>query len=79
MSKKCPYCGSYNTEISVGNYVGRGLINAGRGAIAIGAHMIGGLFCPSVGTAAGHTAWHNVDPGEFKEHYCCNCGRDFSA
>lgn len=26
MSKKCPYCGSYNTETAVINYLGRGLL-----------------------------------------------------
>lgn len=79
MSKKCPHCGSYTTEISVGNYAGRALLNAGRVTLALGAHVVGGLFGPSAGTAAGHTTWHNTDPGELKGHHCCNCGRDFSA
>lgn len=27
-NKRCPYCGSLNTEVSLGNYATRGIINA---------------------------------------------------
>ena len=79
MSKKCPYCGSYNTEVSVSNYATRAVINTGRFVIATGASIIASAFSPSAGHAAGHTVMHNTDPGEFKGHHCCNCGKDFSA
>lgn len=79
MSKKCPHCGSYNTELSVGNYAGRALLQIGRYALAIGAHMVGGLFGPSTGHAAGHSVLHNTELGEFEGHHFCNCGKDFSA
>ena len=79
MSKKCPYCGSYNTEVSVSNYAKRTVVNVGRFALAVGATLIAHSFTPSAGHAAGHTIMHNTDPGEFKGHHCCNCGKDFSA
>lgn len=79
MSKKCPHCGSYNTEISIGNYAGRTLLNAGRYALAVGAAMVAGVINPTVGHAAGHSVLHDTDPGDLKGHHCCNCGKDFSA
>lgn len=77
MSKKCPYCKSYNTEAAIGNYVERGVINAGRAALAIGASLIGSLGGPTTGKVFGYGTWKNTDPGEFKGHHCCECGRDF--
>ena len=77
MSKQCPYCGSWNTEVVVGNYVGRGLVNTGRFALAAGAAMVVGLFNHTAGHAAGHAVMHNTDPGEFHGHRCCECGREF--
>lgn len=72
MSKKCPYCGSYNTEVSVSNYATRAVINAGRFVIAAGATIITSAFSPSAGHAAGHTVMHNTDHGEFKRRHCCD-------
>ena len=79
MSKKCPYCGSYNTEISIGNYAKRGLLNTGRIAIAAGAAMVVGVFNHTAGHAAAHSILHSPDPGELKGYHCCVCGKDFSA
>lgn len=79
MSKRCPHCGSYNTEISIGNYAGRALLNAGRFALAAVAALTVGLFNQTAGHAAGHSVLHNTDPGDLKGHHCCNCGKDFSA
>lgn len=62
MSKKCPYCGSYNTELSVPNYAKRAAIN-----IAIGAALITSAFNPSVGHASAHAVIHNTDPGELRD------------
>ena len=36
MSKRCPHCGLYNTEISVGKYAGRALLQTGRYDLALG-------------------------------------------
>lgn len=79
MSKKCPYCGSDNTEVSVGNYVERGVVNAGRFTIAAAAAFAMGLVSRSHATHAGVHTYNSMDPGEFKGHHCCNCGKDFSA
>lgn len=79
MSKKCPYCGSYNTEVSVSRQVGRCLLNIGRCALAIGANVCASAFNPSAGHAASHSVWRGTDPGDLKGHKCCNCGKYFSA
>lgn len=79
MSKKCPYCDSYNTEVAVENYVGRGLIHAGRLVLAEGIAVVVGIFNPKAGHMAGHAVLHNTEPGKFKGYHCCNCGKDFSA
>lgn len=78
-NKRCPYCGSRNTEISISNYAVRGIVNTGRGALAIGATMVGSLFGHAAGHVAGHNVIHKTDPGELKGHHCNNCGKDFSA
>ena len=78
MSKKCPHCGSYNTEVAIGNYVGRGIINVGRAALTLGAYVVGGLAGPTTGKTFGYGTWKNTDPGEFEGHHCCNCGKDFT-
>jgi len=77
MSKKCPYCGSYNTEAAIENYVGRGLVNVGRGVLAFGAATIGAIGGPIIGQGAGYTVWKNTDPGDFHGHRCCYCGKEF--
>ncbi len=79
MSKKCPYCGSDKTEISIGNYAGRALLNAGRFALAGGAALIVGVFNHTAGHVAAHQIIHNTDLGDFNGYHCCNCGKDFSA
>lgn len=58
MPKKCPHCGSYNTEISIGNYTGRVLLNVGRFILAAGSAKTVGLFNYSVGHVAGHSVLH---------------------
>lgn len=77
MSKQCPHCGSYNTEAAIDNYVGRGMVNIGRAALAIGASLIGSLGGPTTGKVFAMGTWKNTDPGEFKGHRCCNCGEEF--
>ena len=78
-NKRCPYCGSLNTEVSLGNYATRGIINAGRGTIAMGAGLVGSLFNHAAGHHAANQVLKSTDPGELKGHHCKNCGRDFSA
>ncbi len=77
MSKKCPRCGSYNTEVSVGNYAKRGVIDIGRAALAAGAAAAGSVINRTTGMAGAKTVWDNTDPGPFEGYHCCNCGQDF--
>ena len=73
MSKKCPHCGSYNTELKISGNVGYGVVKGARIAAA-------GI---ALGKYAGHTAGHSLlnstkDWGEdMDHHHCCNCGKDF--
>lgn len=77
MSKQCPHCGSYNTETSVNNYVKRGVVNAGRFAIASAAAICMGLFSREHAAHAGVHTYKSLDPGTFNGNHCCNCGKDF--
>lgn len=77
MSKQCPHCGSWNTEAVVANYVGRGLINTGRFALAGAAGMVVGLFARGATGGVATDIWRNTDPGEFHGHRCCVCGKEF--
>lgn len=79
MSKKCPFCNSYNTEVSVVNYAGRAILQGGRFVLAAGAGMVAHLFSPSSSHGVAHSVLHNTEPGEFKGYRCCNCGKEFSA
>lgn len=77
MSKQCPHCGSYNTDPVVINYIGRGIIHAGRGILAYGAGAVASIFSHSAGHAAAHTVFENTKPGPFYGHKCNSCGRKF--
>lgn len=77
MSKKCPYCGSYNTDPVYSNYVGRAAINVGRGILAGGATIVGSLINRSTGSKLGLETWKNTDPGEFHGSVCNNCKKEF--
>ena len=79
MSKKCPHCKSYNTEVAVGNWVERGAINAGRVIIAAGAGILGGLVNRAGGGYFATRVWNSTKQEDLKGYHCCNCGRDFSA
>lgn len=79
MSKKCPYCGSYNTESKISGYIGYGVVKGARIAAAGIASIAGGLLNKHIGHAAGHSVLNNTkDWGESIDcHHCCNCGKDF--
>lgn len=80
MSKKCPHCGSYNTETAVINWVGRGLLHAGRLALSAGAGIVGSIGGPNTGKIAAYQTWRNTEPTTAFEGYrCCECGKEFSA
>ena len=79
MSRKCPHCGSYNTELKISGNGGYGVVKGARIAAAGIAHVAGGLFGKYVGNAAGHAVLNSTkDWGEgIDRHHCCNCGKDF--
>lgn len=78
MSQKCPYCGSYNTELRVGTYVGRGIANIVRYSLAGGAYVIGSLFHHAAGHKLGEHVLKETKLKPFKSYHCNNCGEDFN-
>lgn len=79
MSKKCPHCGSYNTEISITNYTERAVVNTGRFVVAAAAALAVGLVDRNHASHVGVHTYNSMDPGELQGHHCCNCDKDFSA
>ena len=79
MSKKCPHCGSYNTESKVSGNIGYGLVQGARFICAGAAYAAVGLFNHGAAHAAGHSVLHGTEDwgDDIDRHYCCNCGRDF--
>lgn len=75
MSKQCPFCGHYNTELKVTGVVGYSALQGVRIFAAAAASMVVGVFNHS----AGHSVIHNTEKwGEkIERHHCCNCGNDF--
>lgn len=78
MSKKCVYCGSYNTELAVTNLIERGMVNTGRAVLSVGAALAGSIFGPA-GAYFGKRVWETTKQEKLKGYHCCNCGKDFSA
>lgn len=79
MSKRCPYCGSYNTEVSLARYAGRAALQTGRGALILGAMTAAGIFGHGASHAAGHQVMKSTELPNLEGHHCCHCGRYFSA
>lgn len=77
MSKKCIHCGSYNTEIAVGNCVERAVVNTGRIMLSLGAGLIGSVFNPNMGGAYAAKTWEGTKQEKLRKHHCCTCGKDF--
>ena len=77
MSKKCPNCGSYNTEIAIENYAERALVHAGRWTLALGAGAVAGLVSPHLTHAVGHNILESTKPDSFNGYFCCNCKKYF--
>jgi len=80
MSKKCPHCGSYNTERSVGgtaNYLAR---QTGRLVVSGTASLLVGIFNRSAGQGAGRAMLKNTENwvSGVDQFHCCNCGKDFT-
>lgn len=78
MTKICPFCGSDNTRIAFGNYVGRGALHATRLALMFGARLTIGLINPTAGQGAAYSVGKSLEPHEDMKHYHCNnCKKDF--
>ena len=79
MSKKCPHCGSYNSESIVSGNIGYGLVQGARYISAGAAYVAVGLFNHGAAHAAGHSVLHGTEDwgDDIDRHHCCNCGRDF--
>lgn len=77
MSKRCTHCGSYNTEVAIGNHISRGFINTGRAVLSVSGALVTSVISPSTASAMGAHIWRNTTPGEFNGHYCCSCGKEF--
>ncbi len=79
MSKQCPHCGSYNTELKISGNIGIGLIQGARLAVAGATSVAVGVFNRSAGHAAGHAVLHNTENwgNDIKRYHCCSCKRDF--
>lgn len=79
MSKKCPHCGSYNTESKVSGNIGYGLVQGARFICAGAAYAAVGLFNRGAAHAAGHSVLHGTEDwgDDIDRHHCCKCGRDF--
>ena len=79
MSKRCPYCCSYNTEHRVTGILGYTAVQGMRFATAAVAALTVGVVNKTAGHGAGHTVIHNTKTwGEdIHRHDCCNCKRSF--
>jgi len=78
MSEQCTCCGSFDTETAYGNYLGRGLLHAGRFVLAAGAACTVGIVSKAAGVAAGAAVMRGTKPSDsFKGNYCNRCHKYF--
>lgn len=78
MSRICPFCGSHNTRIAYGNYIGRGALQTARLALMFGARITIGLINPSAGQGAAYSVGKSLEPKEdIKRYHCSDCKKDF--
>ena len=80
MSKQCPYCKRYNTELSVmggAEYAIKGLAKA---AMIAGGFVGGGLLCGPYGAMTGSKEAKRITSKWTKGinlYYCNTCGKKF--
>ena len=78
MAKICPFCGSHDTRVAYGNYVGRGALYVTRAALMFGARLTIGLINPSAGQGAAYSVGKTLEPkGSIKSYHCNKCKMDF--
>ena len=79
LKKKCPYCGSRNTELKICGYVGYGVVRT----IATTATVVAGVATTPLGSFISNATSNAVQRGvenwgdSIDRHHCCNCGKDF--
>lgn len=77
ISKKCPYCGLYETEFATGECAKRAARNTGKVIIAITGGMVVRVFSPRDGGPAGKKILDNLNPEKVKVYYCRKCKKFF--
>lgn len=80
MSKRCPHCGHYNTELYTKGCVEFATKAVARGVVIYGASAIAGLFGgPTTSKGASWAMSQNTKnwTENVDLHYCCNCKRTF--
>ncbi len=78
MSKQCPYCKSYNTELSPQNIAAGGVKKGAKFAIAAGLGALAAAIFPVAGPPVAVIAYKNLkSQDDSTPYHCCNCGKDF--
>ncbi len=79
MSKRCPHCGHYNTELYTKGCVEYASKAAARGTVILGVSTIASLFGPGSAKSAGMAMVQNTKSWteNVHRHYCNNCKRTF--
>lgn len=79
MSKQCPRCSSYNTELSVGGNIEYGIKAAARLAVSATAFAAGNLLGPVTAMGGGMAVFKGTESWtkDAKHYHCCNCGKEF--
>lgn len=79
MAERCPYCGSYNTEVTAGKTAMNGL--RALGGVVV---FVGGVVAGSALGHLGHSIMHGgqetakkMIPDSFVGHYCKKCKKTF--
>ncbi len=79
MSKQCPRCSSYNTELSLGGNIEYGIKTVARFGAAAAAFAAGNLLGPGVGYGGGYAVLRGTESWtkDATHYHCCNCGKEF--
>jgi len=79
MSKQCPRCSSYNTELSLGGNIEYGIKTVARFGAAAAAFAAGNLLGPVTAMGGGMAVFKGTESWtkDAKHYYCCNCGKEF--
>ena len=76
MSRKCPYCGSYNTDRKVASTIGKGILDVGGGVITLVATFGSELLSRGTGKITANNMQKALKT-DIKCFHCNECGLDF--